>query len=674
MINSKNILLLVGIVLLVFGVWRIIRIFNALNMLLNPSFETGELSGWQIVNQTATKAISHPSHNDPTNSVLELELIDTPDGSWAGVGQRVSVEPNQRYKISFNYQLVDKAQSSSNVVLRLSQFDEAGELLKSEENSPPRPLIANSASDEQEQLWRVLTHNFVTIDKVVAIEIGVGLFGRETTTVEVDDIIFKASPTWPEAMQQDPMLLVLPILLVVGLGYFSHQIFTPLFVMVAHGIGSKRRFIAIGVVNILVFLVFAEVVALGFYFIRDGSLFYTHKKRYKLIEEAGANEELTSKRIHPYFGYIDRPGWQRDDDDFWQDMGVRLRTINNHGLGSPYDYPFVKSNPNQYIIGVFGGSVAERFVLLTGEELIKNLQKDDFFAKKEIIVLNFAKGGYKQPQQLLILSYFLSIGQQFDMVINIDGFNEVAFGYRNYQRHVDVSMPQINIMEGLINLSDQTTLTPEKLNSLARINQYKTKLNELAAAINDTQVASLSLVLEQYYTVVLHKYEEELHRFNELDTNLSQTSLLFIKPDETVLEDSALFGNIAETWAKSSIMMSQTLHDSNIAYYHFLQPNQHYSNKIFSEEEATRALERDQPYYSTLVGLGYPALVDKIDMLKENKVNSYNGIPIFDDKSEIVYIDNCCHYNQLGNEILADFIANSILESEEFKENVALNK
>jgi len=260
------------------------------------------------------------------------------------------------------------------------------------------------------------------------------------------------------------------------------------------------------------------------------------------------------------------------------------------------------------------------------------------------------------------------------MVINIDGFNEVAFGYRNYQRHVDVSMPQINIMEGLINLSDQTTLTPEKLNSLARINQYKTKLNELAAAINDTQVASLSLVLEQYYTVVLHKYEEELHRFNELDTNLSQTSLLFIKPDETVLEDSALFGNIAETWAKSSIMMSQTLHDSNIAYYHFLQPNQHYSNKIFSEEEATRALERDQPYYSTLVGLGYPALVDKIDMLKENKVNSYNGIPIFDDKSEIVYIDNCCHYNQLGNEILADFIANSILESEEFKENVALNK
>lgn len=55
-------------------------------------------------------------------------------------------------------------------------------------------------------------------------------------------------------------------------------------------------------------------------------------------------------------------------------------------------------------------------------------------------------------------------------------------------------------------------------------------------------------------------------------------------------------------------------------------------------------------------------------------MNFYNGIPIFDNESEMVYIDNCCHYNQLGNTILADFIVVSILESEEFKEKVALNK
>lgn len=149
MIKSKNPLLLVGIVLTAFGVWRMIRIVNVPNLLRNPNFEIDGLSGWQIVNQTATKATSHPAHNDPTNSILELEITDTPDGSWAGVGQRISVEPNQWYKISFNYQLADKAQSSPNLVLRLSQFDEAGELLKSEEVSPPGPLVAPTHEKSQ---------------------------------------------------------------------------------------------------------------------------------------------------------------------------------------------------------------------------------------------------------------------------------------------------------------------------------------------------------------------------------------------------------------------------------------------------------------------------------------------------------------------------------------------
>ena len=49
--------------------------------------------------------------------------------------------------------------------------------------------------------------------------------------------------------------------------------------------------------------------------------------------------------------------------------------------------------------------------------------------------------GYKQPQQLLVPTYFLSIGQVFDLVVNIDGFNEVALSSVNHQRGLDISMP-----------------------------------------------------------------------------------------------------------------------------------------------------------------------------------------------------------------------------------------
>ena len=42
------------------------------------------------------------------------------------------------------------------------------------------------------------------------------------------------------------------------------------------------------------------------------------------------------------------------------------------------------------------------------------------------MLLNTAYGGYKQPQQLMALNYALALGAQFDVVVNLDGFNEVA--------------------------------------------------------------------------------------------------------------------------------------------------------------------------------------------------------------------------------------------------------
>jgi len=50
-------------------------------------------------------------------------------------------------------------------------------------------------------------------------------------------------------------------------------------------------------------------------------------------------------------------------------------------------------------------------------------------------------------------------------------------------------------------------------------------------------------------------------------------------------------------------------------------------------------------------------------MLKENHVNFFNAIHIFDRERAAVYMDNCCHYTLAGNVILADFIARSVLSA-----------
>ena len=430
---------------------------------------------------------------------------------------------------------------------------------------------------------------------------------------------------------------------------------------------SVRRWLAVIAVNLLLFFLFAELIGLGVHFYRTGYLFYSHRPTYHLIEEDGETRTLSPKRIHPYFGYVDRPGWQRNNDTALQNVDLEARSINNHGLSSSFDYPFLRSSDDQFIIGIFGGSVAEQFALLGQDRLIESLSSHKYFADKEIVVLNFAKGGYKQPQQLLLLLYFLSIGQEYDLVVNIDGFNEAAFSHRNYQRGVDLSMPHINIMDGLTNLIDQTTLTPAKLESLARIQAYKSDLNRIARAINTNHFAAYGLVLEQYYQSVFHQYQSELNRFSDEDSTGADASLLFIKSDDTAMEDSELFGAVADRWLTASLMMHTVLAGRGTPYLHFLQPNQYFSDRIFSEAEANIALE-ETPYYATLVRLGYPVLIEQAEALDKQGVTFVSAVSIFDHEPRPVFSDSCCHYNQLGNDLLAEFMAAAIAEAQLFSD------
>lgn len=78
-------------------------------------------------------------------------------------------------------------------------------------------------------------------------------------------------------------------------------------------------------------------------------------------------------------------------------------------------------------------------------------------------VLNLGQGGWKQPQQLLALNYFLSLGQRFDVIVNLDGFNEIALGYHNHLSGIDYSLPSAHVLLPLVRLADVSTQYDEYL-------------------------------------------------------------------------------------------------------------------------------------------------------------------------------------------------------------------
>jgi hypothetical protein len=403
---------------------------------------------------------------------------------------------------------------------------------------------------------------------------------------------------------------------------------------------------ALVAVNVAVFVVCAELLALIVYYEQTGRLFYTYRRTLPVIEET-ARGALTGDALHPYFGPIHRPG-------------VRQET-NNIGFGSPHRYPFSRTDDRQLLIGIFGGSVGRQFCDRGAPRMIAALQRSAPFAGREFVPLCFAHEGYKQPQQLLVLAYFLSIGQQLDLAINIDGFNEVALGSYNDDRGRDISMPSPIHIDPLINLIDRSTMTPAMIESLAAINRYKLRLNDLAGRIGGNDVAAVNFVLERLFERTLNQYRTELARFGELPPNPPEASLVQVTPAVKRRDASTVYEDIAADWAAASRLMNDLLAARAVPYVHVLQPNQYFTKRRFDDAEARIALNSTTPFKPP-VERGYPVLQRAGEGLRADE-RFFDATAIFDNEPSAVYSDDCCHYTQRGYDLLADFIAARVLET-----------
>lgn len=83
----------------------------------------------------------------------------------------------------------------------------------------------------------------------------------------------------------------------------------------------------------------------------------------------------------------------------------------------------MKRGREHLVVALMVGSFAAQTGFYGGAQLTTELAKA---SGREIRLVDLGMGGYKQPQQLMTLVYLTSLGAEFDLVINIDGFNEVA--------------------------------------------------------------------------------------------------------------------------------------------------------------------------------------------------------------------------------------------------------
>jgi hypothetical protein len=111
-----------------------------------------------------------------------------------------------------------------------------------------------------------------------------------------------------------------------------------------------------------------------------------------------------------------------------------------------------------------------------------------------------------------------------------------------------------------------------------------------------------------------------------------------------------------DVWMRSSRQMETIARANGIGYLQIVQPNQYYSKKAFSPQESEIALSlpSDHPH-RVAVAEGYRMLESQMAAQAEPWLIS--AIRLFDTVRDDTYVDDCCHYNERGETMFAEFVA-----------------
>ncbi len=370
---------------------------------------------------------------------------------------------------------------------------------------------------------------------------------------------------------------------------------------------------------------------------------------------AGVAGRATRRQVvHPYQGYVYDPAQSTAADP-----------ISAWGFRDDAP-PFYRRASDRLIVAVTGGSFAMHFTREAGERLAQRLEQSERFAGREVVIANLALSGYKQPQQVATLAWLLALGAEFDVLVNLDGFNEVALhGYENAPNGVHPAYPRAWFLRTLrvpdparhARLGEVAYLTRERARAAERV---------LASPLRASVLANL--VWRAWDRRLQHHLAaaERAARAPAGAGGYQNTG-----PPFAARPVPELFDELVRLWSEGSRQLERLARANGIAYYHFLQPTQHVSDSKPMGPDERRVAFGGSPY-APGARTGYPLLIRAGAELAASGVAFRDLTAVFAEVEEPLYRDACCHVNERGNRIVADAIADFILASEPARPRGAL--
>lgn len=318
---------------------------------------------------------------------------------------------------------------------------------------------------------------------------------------------------------------------------------------------------------------------------------------------------------------------------------------------------FHPPEPGVAVVALTGGSVTNLLANRSGNLLRAELARSLASRFRRIVLVNLALPGYKQPQQMMILAYLLTLGAHFDAVINLDGFNEVAMP------------PSLNARQGVFPFFPRTwfyhtkNFDPGMRTTIGELSYLRQRRAGLAQAFSSRTLRS-SMTAGTFWTLLDRLLARQVaSREVALQSwqSQSQSSFTVTGPHRTYRDEQALFADLVAVWGRSSLQMHRLCAENGIRYYHFLQPNQYVADsKPMGAAELSQAVNPAEAY-RYYVAKGYPMLIAEGKRLAASGVRFADLTRVFSTVAAPVYVDTCCHFNELGDSLVNEAMVKVIV-------------
>lgn len=342
---------------------------------------------------------------------------------------------------------------------------------------------------------------------------------------------------------------------------------------------------------------------------------------------------------HPYFGWDSLRG---------QEM-----------LAQDLAYFRSRAPLDTYDVLVIGSSVAAGFGNHGRARFLEVLAEDPRFADEKVRVCRYGRGAFKQPQQLMLLCYLLSLGFRPDAVICIDGLNELALGVTNDARGTHPSYPGIAYWAPTVDLRGTETAALELRIEVRELRERAERFAARSERFHLTLSCVAGRLALAHMQSLYERWDAASARFLEQIT--SDEHRLALRGPRIQGEPEDALRAIVADWTRATRLLQTICDGRSMHFLHVLQPTLlDEGSKTPTELEVARG--RAPQAWIDAARAGYPLMREAGAKLRDSGVNTFDGTRIFQDVAETVYLD-AAHLDQTGNDLLAEHVARAFLES-----------